>query len=89
MEVLLQDLAICELFLRCENILTVSRHDGGSKMMLFINGKEVCTSHAIYGRGGDNNAETIHEMTACPVISFKKGDILSMQSVYDLSQHPL
>ena len=58
-------------------------------MVLFINGKEVCTSRAVYGKGGDNNAETIQEMTACPVIAFKKGDIVTMNSVYDLSQHPL
>jgi hypothetical protein len=59
-------------------------------MVLLINKKEVCTSRAVYGKGGDNNDLTIVEMTACPgTISFQKGDILTMSSVYDLAEHPL
>lgn len=59
-------------------------------MHMFINGKEVCESKAIYGKGGANNEETIVQMTYCPpAIKFKKGDILTMKAVYDLQKHPI
>jgi hypothetical protein len=65
-------------------------HDGGSKMVLFINEKEMCVSRATYGQGGDNNNQTIVGLSICPaVISFKKGDVMTMDAVYDLGQHPL
>jgi hypothetical protein len=66
------------------------RHDGGSKMILYINGKKVCDSNAIYGKGGGNNEETITVMSPCEKnIPFKKGDVLKIDSVYDLKTHPL
>jgi hypothetical protein len=59
-------------------------------MILKINGKEVCYSKANYGKGGDNNEETILEMSQCDKnIAIKKGDTLQLKSVYDLKTHPL
>lgn len=59
-------------------------------MIMLINDKEVCESKAVYGKGGANNDETIVAMTACPYgLKLKKGDILSMKSVYDLKTHPM
>jgi hypothetical protein len=58
-------------------------------MILEINGKEVCESKAIYGKGGEDY-ETIHNMSGCPSgIPLKKGDELVLKSVYDLAAHPL
>lgn len=66
------------------------RHDGGSKMILLINGKEECVSSAIYGKGGHNNEETIVNMSACPPgIPLNKGDNIVVKAVYDLASHPL
>ena len=59
-------------------------------MILSINGKEVCISVPSYSKGGDNNYETISAMSSCSKeISVKKGDVLTMASVYDLAKHPL
>lgn len=59
-------------------------------MVLTINDKEVCESKAIYGKGGANNDETIVKMTPCdPGIKMKKGDVMSMKTIYDLKTHPL
>jgi len=66
------------------------RHDGGSAMVLYINGKEVCTSNAVYGKGGESTGDTITNMSNCEKnIPVKKGDVLTMNSVYDLKTHPL
>jgi len=65
-------------------------HDGGKMMQMYVNDKEVCTSEAVYGKGGDNNYETIVRMTPCAQgIKVKQGDMFSMKSVYDLKTHPL
>jgi hypothetical protein len=65
-------------------------HDGGSSMVMLINDKEVCESKAVYGKGGSSNDETIVKMTECAQnIKVKKGDFLSMKSVYDLKTHPM
>jgi hypothetical protein len=59
-------------------------HNGGDRMILYINGKEVCTSKSRYGPRG------ISGMSTCDkTIPVKKGDWLEMLSVYDLSKHPL
>jgi hypothetical protein len=59
-------------------------------MILAINGKEVCISVPSYGKGGDNNYETISSMSSCSKeIPVKKGDVLTMSSIYDLVKHPL
>lgn len=65
-------------------------HDGGSKMVLYINNKEVCTSQATYGKGGDNNDQTIVGLSRCPAtIPFNKGDVMTLDAFYDLATHPL
>jgi len=65
-------------------------HDGGKAMVLKINGKEVCSSNAVYGKGGDIAGEKILYMSLCGQnIPIKKGDVLTMNSIYDLKSHPL
>jgi hypothetical protein len=59
-------------------------------MVLNINGKEVCTSKAVYGKGGNISGEKILYMSPCGKnIPIKKGDVLTINSVYDLKTHPL
>jgi hypothetical protein len=71
-------------------MLTFCRHDGGTAMILNINGKEVCRSTAVYGSGGSINGEKIQYMTFCGKnIPIKKGDVVTLDSVYDLKTHPL
>jgi len=71
-------------------------HDGGELMELYLNGKKVCTSNAVYGGKGGTMVidgkkwETISEMTDCNgTIPVKKGDTLKMKAAYDLEKHPL
>jgi len=65
-------------------------HDGGTAMILSINDKEVCRSNAVYGKGGDIAGEKILYMTFCGKnIPIKKGDVVTMDSIYDLKAHPL
>lgn len=71
-------------------------HDGGEAMELYLNGKKVCTSKAIYGGEGGTMVvagkkwETISEMTDCDgTIPVKTGDRLKMKALYDLDKHPL
>ncbi|KAF2674468.1 hypothetical protein BT63DRAFT_474211 [Microthyrium microscopicum] len=63
-------------------------HIGGERMILLINDKEVCVSAPIYTKA--NGFESIAGMPSCPeAIPVKKGDTLTMKSVYDLAKHPL
>jgi hypothetical protein len=71
-------------------------HDGGVAMQLFINGKHLCDSKAGYGgEGASTNVngqqwEVLSSMTYCDgPFPVKRGDELSMASVYDLKKHPL
>jgi hypothetical protein len=71
-------------------------HDGGELMKLYLNGKEICTSNAIYGgKGGTVNIdgkkwETISEMSDCNnEVVVKKGDYLRMEAQYDMAKHPV
>jgi hypothetical protein len=72
-------------------------HDGGVKITLSVNGELICDSAATYGgkQGTLYNAdgskwETIASMTACDEgVPLKKGDVLTMVSVYDTDMHPL
>jgi len=65
-------------------------HDGGDRMILYINGKEVCTSMPIYQSNGVGNETVLTGMSICDdAIKVKRGDFLTMKSVYDLSKHPL
>lgn len=63
-------------------------HSGGSSMIMLINGKEVCESKAVYAKEG--NQEKLVSMSQCPPsIKVKKGDDLTMRSIYDLKTHPM
>ncbi|KAF1811598.1 hypothetical protein P152DRAFT_483041 [Eremomyces bilateralis CBS 781.70] len=71
-------------------------HDGGDKMVLFLNDKEVCTSEAIYGGAGGTTTingkewEMLNGMSQCSnSIAVKAGDYISMEAFYDLAKHPL
>jgi len=65
-------------------------HDGGTAMILKINGKVMCESKAVYGKGGDIAGEKILYMSFCGQnFPLKKGDVVTMTSVYDLKTHPL
>lgn len=59
-------------------------HNGGDEMVLSINDKEVCHSKATYDDRGN-----IVDMGSCNlVLPVKRGDWMSMKSVYDLAAHP-
>lgn len=63
-------------------------HNGGSSMIMLINDKEVCESKAVYAKEG--NQEKLMSMTQCPPsLKLKKGDTLTMKSIYDLKAHPM
>jgi len=67
-------------------------HDGGVQMDMSINGKHACTSKAGYGgeSGSEGSGETISSMGYCDgPIPVKKGDALTMSTIYDLKAHPL
>ena len=60
-------------------------HNGGEKVITYLNGKEICTSIAEYD--GSNG---IFGMSACDKpIKVKKGDVVSLKSVYDIVKHPM
>jgi hypothetical protein len=59
-------------------------------MILNVNGKDVCTSDASYGKPPGSDEISLLKMSLCPgEIPLKKGDSLTLKSVYDLSKHPL
>jgi hypothetical protein len=65
-------------------------HDGGVAMELYLNGKLICNSEAVYGGEAgtltDNGQkwETISKMHDChDPIKVKKDDSLKMVAVYD------
>jgi hypothetical protein len=54
-------------------------------MVLSLNGEEICTSNAAY-----NDGKTISSMSPCDnSVKVKRGDFLSMKSVYDVAKHPM
>jgi hypothetical protein len=60
-------------------------HVGGTKMELSLNDKVICTSDATYDKLG-----VITSMSTCsPMLPVKRGDYISMRSVYDLKAHPM
>jgi hypothetical protein len=60
-------------------------HNGGVKMVMYHNDKEICTSAAEY-----DAANGINGMGACDnVVKIKKGDLLKVKSVYDIAKHPM
>lgn len=59
-------------------------HTGGDKMVLYLNGEEICTSNAKYEKG------LIQATTPCDrQIKVKRGDFMSMKSVYDVKKYPM
>jgi len=60
-------------------------HAGGDKMQMYINNKLVCESKALYG--GQKGDTAINEMTLCPEIAVKNGDVMYFTAVYDVSKH--
>ncbi|KAF2669195.1 hypothetical protein BT63DRAFT_424927 [Microthyrium microscopicum] len=72
-------------------------HDGGEKINIFLNGKDVCETKAVYGSDSGSEAvvggskwETISSYIPCEkAIAFKKGDKLKMTADYDLTKHRL
>jgi hypothetical protein len=74
-------------------------HDGGDSMSAKINGKEICTSKALYGGPGHEgktpsggNWTMIREMEFCETnqpIKVSKGDKLTIAGNFDLEKHPL
>jgi hypothetical protein len=70
------------------------RHDGALNMKVHVNGKEVCSADAIYGREGrismgSQEWETISHYTACQPIELHPEDELKISSDFDLRQHRL
>lgn len=60
-------------------------HMGGEKVELAVNGKVQCVSEATYDANG-----VISTMSLCPQpIQLKKGDYMTVTSVYNLPKHPL
>ena len=54
-------------------------------MILYLNGKEICTSKAVY-----DEKDVIQAMTSCDeTLPVKKGDIITMKSIYDIVRHPM
>jgi hypothetical protein len=59
-------------------------HNGGERMVMYLNDKEVCTSKPVY------EAERIISMGSCDQsIKVKKGDEIVIKSVYDITKHPM
>jgi hypothetical protein len=67
-------------------------HDGGDHILLTLNGKTICDSHAIYGKEMGADAQdwaVITKMEQCTQpVPVKKGDILQMNSFYDTQKYP-
>jgi len=62
-------------------------HAGGDKVQVYINNKLACESKAVYG--GQKGDQAIGEMTICPEIKVKTGDVLTFNVAYDVSKHPV
>lgn len=59
-------------------------HDGGDGMILAVNDKPVCESLPQYKDG------KLWSMTACgKPVDVKKGDWITLTSIYDVTKHPL
>lgn len=59
-------------------------HDGGDEMILAVNNKTVCNSLAEY------KSKALWSMTSCGnPVEVKKGDYITLSSVYDVTKHPL
>jgi hypothetical protein len=71
-------------------------HNGGVGVVVSVNGKESCTSKAIYGGEGHEGVDpdgkpwsTLRELTICDQpIEVKKGDKLGLEAQFDMEKHP-
>jgi hypothetical protein len=73
-------------------------HDGGDKVLLKLNNKEICTSKAIYeaksvttgSAHGGHMGDSMSGMSSCEnVMEVKKGDQLMVTSTFDTLAHPM
>jgi hypothetical protein len=69
-------------------------HDGGTKVEVFLNGKNICQSRAVYGEqkasGTGQSWQTIVDYTPCnDAVAIKKGDQIYVTSEYDLTKYKL
>jgi len=62
-------------------------HAGGQGIQVFINNRLVCESVAKYG--GAKGPMAINEMSVCPKINVKTGDVLTFTVMYDVGKHPM
>jgi hypothetical protein len=59
-------------------------HDGGDKMLLSVNDNVVCESTPQY------RDRELWSMSSCGgPVEVKKGDYLTLTSIYDVPKHPL
>ena len=59
-------------------------HDGGHGMILSVNNKTVCVSNSVY------KGRELWSMTPCgEPYEVKKGDWITLTSIYDVPKHPL
>jgi hypothetical protein len=60
-------------------------HDGGTNVLVKLNGKQICDSKAIYGNSGKGDWKTIDHMQQCnSPVQVKKGDQVVVEANYDL-----
>jgi hypothetical protein len=71
-------------------------HDGGVKMVVKVNGKDVCTSRLVYGGPGHEQVQangevwkSINNTIGClDPIRVNKGDKFNMEAFFDYEEHP-
>jgi hypothetical protein len=71
-------------------------HDGGTEIVVKLNGKDICVSKAIYGGVGHEGVSSdgkpwtsLGGMTTCEeTIRVKKGDKLGLEAHFDMEKHP-
>jgi hypothetical protein len=69
-------------------------HDGGEKMLVYLNDKVVCETKAVYGTKLKNESgkewTTISEVTQCTdPVKVNKGDRIALETKFDEVAHPL
>jgi hypothetical protein len=70
-------------------------HDGGERVEILVNAKQICDSKAIYGGSATTTAvdgqewATISKMESCTdPVKVEAGDSLQIISHFDLDKHP-
>jgi hypothetical protein len=60
-------------------------HNGGERMVMYLNDEMICNSEAKY-----DAKNTLQAMDTCDkIIKVKKGDELVIKSIYDITKHPM